>query len=421
MNCGRHKIVFLLVSLLSALTSQPLVAESWLNKQINKGREAIDRGQQKLQQTQERMQERVQEVKSRQQQFAEQTRERFQHFGHSAGAVSQGLDRVFSQYGEGRAAQLADSLRGLGPKSVEIYTACFEKYGSNVAATQRIWSQVSNKPEAWREKILAAYQHHDLELGDRVAQCYQRYGARAVDLADGLGTLYQERRHELADKLSGLADRQHWANAQATMRYFATSNNEQLAARWCDFQVRCTERMRQDARDLSDRLRIAVQDPQMRDRALEAALFTLEVYENRAEYTTTGLKVVLQNVSVTTREGERMNAEEFLRREIVRSCPFLAGTTIAEDPVRCLTYGVIYKDRDFLLNDLKVWPSPQGSLSANEALAAALHADPARTMDALDRLEAWSVLTSPEASAEDAARAVATLSGSPPRVTTPSV
>jgi hypothetical protein len=392
------------------------MANSWLKELKDKGAQAVERTKERARDFQENAQQRVeqtrQQFQTRQEQVAERARQSFQHLSEGQRqALGQSIERIYSR-DEGLGDQLAGALQRFGPKSGEALTQCFEKYGqAGGAATQRILANVSNHSEAARERMLLAYRDHGMELGDKVAGCYSRYARQAPGFADGLGALYLDKKDELASRLDRLGATQKLEQARSVLAYYAQNQNQRVAGLLCDLQLKHGERLRNDLCRITDRVVAEVRDPQNQDRALECAIKAIEIYSNRQEFTTQAAKSVLQHVSVTTREGETMNAEQFLQREIVRQWPYLAGTTIAEDPVRCLTYGVMYKDKDFLFNDLKILPGPQGAVSANEALSRAIYVDPAQTIAALDTMEALTVIAGGESTPEETAEAVAILAG----------
>jgi hypothetical protein len=391
------------------------IGDAW-----NKAKEKGSQGMQKIKENarergenlQQRYEQKQQQFQTQKQQVIEQAKGRFQHLSEGQRqAMGQSLERLYSR-DERQANQLVEALQRFGPKSGEALTQCFEKYGqAGGAATQRILANVSNHSEAARERMLAAYRDHGLELGDKVAGCYSRYARHAPGFADGLGALYLDKKDELATRLDRLAATQKLEQARSVLAYYSQNQNQRVAGLLCEFQLKHGERLRNDLCRITDRVVAEVRDPQNQDRAIECAIKAIEIYNDRQEFTTQAAKSVLQHVSVTTRDGETMNAEQLLQREIVRQWPYLAGTTIAEDPVRCLTYGVIYKDKDFLFNDLKVLPGPQGAMSANEALGRAIHADPAQTIAVLDKMEAWTVIAGGESTPEETAEAVAILAG----------
>lgn len=391
--------------------------EDFWNQTKEKASQGWQNGRERVREMGENVQQRYeqerQQIQTRREQVMEQARDRFQHLSEGQRqALGQSLERIYSR-DERQANQLVQALQRFGPKSGEALTQCFEKYGqSDGDVAQKILRNVSNHSETARERILTAYRDHNVEMGDRVAACYSRYGFKAAGFAQGLSELYLDKKDELAAQLDRLGGAQRLDQAKSILAYYSQNRNQRLAGVLCELQFKYNDRLRSDLRGITDRVVEQIKDPQNQDRAIECAIKAIEIYDNRQEFTTVAMKSVLQQVNLTTKDGETMNAEEFMRREIVRQWPYLAGTTIAEDPVRCLTYGVIYKDKDFLFNDLKVIPSPQGAVSANVALGRAINVDPAQTMDVLDRMEAWSVVAGGESTPEETAEAVAILVGS---------
>lgn len=375
-----------------------------------KARDTQQQFQQQRQNLQQRAQNAQQQFQDRRQQFTNQAHQQLQRFsGPQAQSIHQGLDRVIKQYGEQRASQLVGSLQRLNTHQAELLTKCYEKYGQQQAVAQRMLNNVMAQPEAYRARILQAYNEHSADIGDRVSACYNQYARSAPQFAEKLSGLYLQSKQEMAERIHHLALSQRIDDAKVILTYYAQTQNQKVASQLCEFSRRAGDRFREDMRNITERVVIEMRDPQNQERAIACAMGAIEVYTHRKEYSTVAIKTVLQKVPVRTPDGRVITAEDLVKQQIVRTCPYLAGTTIAEDPVRCLTYGVLFRDNDFLFNDLKVIPGPQGARSANEALCAAIKADPGQAEAAFAQIEAWSVITSPDANPEEMAGAVSVL------------
>ena len=90
---------------------------------------------------------------------------------------------------------------------------------------------------------------------------------------------------------------------------------------------------------------------------------------DKKELTYQSLKYLASNLSIKNSNGQVVTFEDYSKDWINDNAPFLRGTSIAEDPVETLTYVVIYKDSDYILNDMKIINSGNNEMcSISEAI-----------------------------------------------------
>ncbi len=90
---------------------------------------------------------------------------------------------------------------------------------------------------------------------------------------------------------------------------------------------------------------------------------------DKKELTYQSLKFVAANLTIKNSRGQVVTFEDYSKDWINDNAPFLRGTSIAENPVETLTYVVIYKDSDYILNDMKIIKSGNNEMcSISEAI-----------------------------------------------------
>ncbi len=127
------------------------------------------------------------------------------------------------------------------------------------------------------------------------------------------------------------------------------------------------------------KIRKRVADPKIRRRMLAATLVAagtgIAIYQNRDDIKYIALRNGMQAVHVQV-NGETKSAEDIYRDAVLARAPYLAGTTIADDPAAMMAYGVTATVKHDLMNNVRIVPDGRGGVtSVNGAVGGATGAE----------------------------------------------
>lgn len=147
-------------------------------------------------------------------------------------------------------------------------------------------------------------------------------------------------------------------------------------------------------------------NPQNQQKAVNAIVQTAVVYNRfdskKKRITKQAITRAGEHIMVQDHRGRSVNLNQFSKDYISQNAPFLAGTSIAEDPAEALTYGIIYGDTNYIFNDMKVMPSRNGEFhSVRDAAIMNAGLDAGQTLAALEMADNIQTLGDGEASPED--------------------
>jgi len=143
-----------------------------------------------------------------------------------------------------------------------------------------------------------------------------------------------------------------------------------------------------------------------RRKAVEAAVVTAVMYQkfdrDVKEMTTVAVRGACRNVHIDTPYG-RVSLESYTKTYIKEKCPYLEGTSIAEDPAKAFTYIVIFNDPSYVTKEMRIIENPDTGhlVSMDEMLEYSAPQEYAQTMKVLETVEAIETLGDGEASPED--------------------
>ena len=272
-----------------------------------------------------------------------------------------------------------------------------ERYGAGAADAIRSAGQRFGEGAA--QALHETYERYGKGIGDRLGELYRRHGSGIVD-----GVRRTLSRHGAAAGAAVLA-------AYTRLREGSAARVHEVIDRW---GPAVGARAVEIAAHVQARAETYL-TPENAARALNAAITTVALYERFEEVkkraTKEAISFALDNIEVEV-GGRRVSLHEATKGWIREKAPFLRGSTIADDPVEALTYGLIYRDMDYVTQDLRIVPTGDGGFcSMTSALAHASPLDVDTTLEMLDVADGFATLADGNASAEDVVAAATVLRG----------
>lgn len=150
-------------------------------------------------------------------------------------------------------------------------------------------------------------------------------------------------------------------------------------------------------------------DPETQE-ALYTAAATAIHYQNLAEdYKSTakygavdGLRYLAKNMYIENSTGQTVTIESYAQDWIGKSIPPLKNTSIHDDPVGSIVYLLVYKDTDYMVNELRVIPTKSNKhVSLSDAILHSSPSSPANALNVLETIGALEVLKKSIGNGED--------------------
>ncbi len=149
--------------------------------------------------------------------------------------------------------------------------------------------------------------------------------------------------------------------------------------------------LRSDAlKQWGQRLLEGIRDPERQRQVLEAAGAAIKLKrewdtaKNEASYRAL---TALGGVRIRTDRGDTTLADAF-RAYVLEKAPGLRGTDIVDDPAKVLAYGLIGRDKSYIVGELKIIKKDGRAMTIRDAIAASGHPNLAAALKALDEMAA---------------------------------
>lgn len=288
-----------------------------------------------------------------------QAREKFEAFRHSHGDQMVGrLQEILHRHGERAAENFAHIAKKYGSQAASKLKETYEQYGSHLG--ERLREVYDSRGAEIADRVKSTMDRVGRTAGERLIEAYRHYQPRVAGAIHGAYDRYGE---QMGNKAMYLAQRIHVEGKR-----HLTQENAQKAALAA---VR--------ASTLYSRF----------DRAKKAK-------------TEQAIRHAASRINVRGLEGDLVTLEDFSKQWVAAKVPCLSGTTIAEDPVEALTYGVIYQDKRYIVKELRVLKSAEGEMiSIGDGIERTGSLDVDRTIQMIELVDGFGTLADGSASAED--------------------
>jgi len=135
----------------------------------------------------------------------------------------------------------------------------------------------------------------------------------------------------------------------------------------------------------------AVKDPKDSEKVVCAALTVLEMRANWKETKRTAAYEGLRaagKIKIDTPRG-LVSLEDHFRHELTQQVPYLVRSSIVEDPAEFIVYGIVARDPNYLIKEMRVLPSKKGNrkISMLQYAAETRRFDADKTLAVLDLME----------------------------------
>lgn len=343
-------------------------------------------------------------VRQRSREAAEAVREQGGHVGERIRAGASSASKQLIERAKQAAPGVGDRVRGLvgehGSKVAEMADSVMRTHGPRAA--QAVRAVASRYGTRAATELRNAYAQHGPLLAARLQQAYDRHGRQ---LSGKLGTTLAAVGPLAATQILNVYGRCSLAVSDK-VRAVYDRHGEHLGLRISALALRIDERY------------LGGHDASTAEKVLLATVHTASMYNRfdaiKRQATRTAIRTAAEHIPIKTADGRVLSLSDFAKEWVPAHVPVLAGTSIAQDPVEALTYIAVFKDTDYMLNEMKVVRGAGGEFVAPAAyIAQSSPLDAGSTLAVIDAVEGFSTLADGEAGADDIVAAAALIQAMP--------
>jgi hypothetical protein len=273
--------------------------------------------------------------------------------------ISSKVNNIKSRYGSSAGSMLKSAYSRFGESSGNKITAIYRKYGKSNGAMlinvmrakgartgDKICATFSKLGGTAGKSVLRAYQNHKYIVASKIHDAYDKYGSR------------------IGYKTQQIANR----------------------AKNCKYKFR---NMNIDE-----------------EKVVNAAVKTILLYDKldsvKKEATQKAILTASNKIEVQDRYGRKLSLNQHYKNFIDEKAPYLKGTSIGDNPAEVVTYGLIYRDKGYLVSEMKIIKNKNGEFcSIREAVKSKTSLDINGTLNAMEMADNLETLTDDKATADD--------------------
>jgi len=258
-----------------------------------------------------------------------------------------------SEYGKHLGNRVRQTATGIGHQVHSAVSAQSERINQTVRELK------SRGHTAVRNVSVIAKKYGD-NAGKQIVSLYNRHGSK---IATAVSAMYEKHGPSIGERMKLVADRtRNWASGKMTKTKV--------------------------------------------DKAVFAAVAASSIYSRFNDKVKTRTKNTIEKITntiqVKDRNGRVASLNDYMKTWINTKAPALKGTSIAEDPVEAITYGVLFRDTDYIVNDLRIVRTPGGQIvSIRDRVEQTGSLDVDATLRMIEVVDNVETLSDREASPED--------------------
>lgn len=394
--------------------------EEWKQRGGDAVRRETDRARENIDRSTDRYREQTREVVDRK---TEQVRDFARQHGQAAGNK---MKEVWDKHGERSVNTMKETAARHGSHAAETVGDAIKRYGPAAgddlknafdAAGGRGRDAVESAYKRWgvpaAQKIADSYRYYGPRVGQSVSSAYQKWGEKVGDSVRStyhdLGEKYGDRfQNYLIRTETRITDSWNTWSGQAKSNFLdayelhARPQFERISAAYRKYGPIIGAATAHAA----NRVHAAVRDPENQKKAVGAAITTCIIVhrlKTDGKHMAVGaVRNTCQNVTVVDSKGRRVSLERYCQNYIEEKHPYLADTTIGQDPVGAFTYVVVFNDVGYVTKEMKVIKGPGGDyMTMEDAMMMASPLDNNATIEYVETVEAFAILTDEDVNEED--------------------
>jgi hypothetical protein len=150
----------------------------------------------------------------------------------------------------------------------------------------------------------------------------------------------------------------------------------------------------------------AIRDPENQKKSVGAVITTciiVQKMKSEGQHLAVGaVRNTCHNVTIVDSKGHKMSLEGYCQNYIVEKHPYLADTTIGQDPISAFTYVVVFNDVGYVTKEMKVVKGAEGDyMSIEDAMMKVSPLEHRTTMEYVETVEAFAILADDDVNEED--------------------
>ena len=153
------------------------------------------------------------------------------------------------------------------------------------------------------------------------------------------------------------------------------------------------------------RIKQFLESEEEQEKAMQTMGVVISMYRDLKEtpkrLTAQSLGYIADNVMIN-HEGKVISLEKYAQLWMSEDGPHLEGTTIYEDPAQAVTYVLLFRDKDYIINEMKIIKNDEGEyLSLSDAVIDGTNLDTDKVTDLLEIMDAYETFTDESVTLDD--------------------